>query len=104
MSKSRCDTGISIYKMSECVSDIRNARDRAAAAGALARKVDEVGGVGVACDAGVAGPLRGPAGRLRVIRTLRSCLVREAQQEDQQEDQSIQTRAAARVTAHARGV
>jgi hypothetical protein len=30
--------------------------------------------------------------------------VREAQQEDQQEDQSIQPRAAARVTAHARGV
>ena len=102
MSKRRCDTGISIYKMSECVSDIRNARHRAAASGALAREVDEAGGVGVAGGAGTAGPLGSSSRQLRVIwTTLRPHLVREAEQEDQQEDQRIQTPAA---EAHARGV
>ena len=79
-------------------------RDRTTTRAARAREVDKTGGVGIAGVAGAAGPLGGPAGHLRVIWTLRSCHVREAQQEAQQEDQSIQPRASARVTAHARGV
>jgi hypothetical protein len=97
-----------IYKPRKCptigFSKLKNARDRTPAGAARAREVDEAGGVGEACVAGAAGPLGRSARQLRVTWTLRGGEVREAQQEAQQEDQSIQPRAAARVTAHVRGV
>ena len=64
---------------------MRNPRDRAGAGAARAREVDEAGGVGEARVAGAAGPLRRPARQLRVLGALdalRSCLAREAQEDE----------------------